>query len=292
MKKLAIVTATANPIEAEPCMLSWIRPGDPTQVYVVYNGIPHQREVVEGWNASDDPRVWGYYSEVFLGMVPAFAIGVQKALDDEADLIACFHDDLEILDPTWVDQVQRIFKVCPHAGLVGFGGALGLAHPHIYQLPYDPMQLARRGFLSNMRDAEAHGQRTTSPQRIAVLDGFSQIGTAAFWRGWRHDSTGRLYEGLRPTSSMAPGWNLFTLMQSWGLVHHAYDAALGAFAKQLGYQVWLAPVACHHYGGRTAVGNAQYQAWAQSQVANGDQGFWREAHRIVYDRFRGILPVN
>lgn len=310
--KMAIVTATAHSIQSQECRVSWTsrQRGTPSpQLYTVVNG--QELTVPEGWGEN----AFGmqvYYSPTFLGVVPAFAIGVQKALDDGYDLIACLHDDLLIEQDGWNQEVYRIFKTCPKAGLVGFGGGLGLADPQIYQKPYDPMQLARRGFISNMRDAEAHGTRVTSAQPIAVLDGFSQIGTKEYWRGL--PQVGRQTVTRCPgcqssgfSVSATPGrcqfcdgfeggareWNnLFSLMESWGLVHHAYDAALGAFAKQLGYQVWLCPIACHHYGGRTAVGNAEYQAWARKQTPAGDQGFWREAHRIVYDKFRGVLPIN
>ena len=291
MQDLAIVTATADPIQSQECRTSWgLKAKTNTRSYVVVNGCGDP-EIADGWTETAF-GTWVYGSRDFLGVVPAFALGVQKALDTGAQIIACLHDDLQVDQDGWDLAVQRIFKTCPKAGLVGFGGALGLGDPQIYQKPYDPMQLARRGFLSNMRDAEAHGSRTTSAQPVAVLDGFSQIGKREFWQGWHRDSSARLYEADRPESSLHQGWNLFSLMQSWGLVHHAYDAALGCFAKRLGYQVWLAPIACHHYGGRTAVGNQAYQQWAQSQVANGDQGFWNEAHRIVYDQFRGVLPIN
>lgn len=289
--KLAIVTATADPTGSAECRVSWDEhlartTGILRKSYLVVNG-EHAgaHDVEEGWHENAF-GLQTYGSKAFLGVVPAFAIGVQKALDDGAEIIACFHDDLLIEQAGWDEEVLRLFKTCPKAGLVGFGGARGLADPNIYQTPYNPMQLARRGFMSNMRDAEAHGARVEAAQPIAVLDGFSQIGRAEFWRGkFRQQPT-------LPAITAVTGTNLFDKMREWGLIHHAYDAALGAFAKQLGWQVWLAPIRCHHFGGRTAVGNAAYQAWAQGQAPGGDQGFWQQAHRIVYDRFKGILPVN
>jgi hypothetical protein len=195
--------------------------------------------------------------------------------------------------------------------LVGFGGGLGLGAADIYQTPYDPMQLARVGFISNMKDAELHGARTTSYQPIAVLDGFSQIGTRRYWQG--HARQGAPAVTLCPTcggKGFAPSARanhcgfcdgqenndtdetLFSLMQSWGIVHHAYDAALGCFARRLGYQVWLAPIACHHYGGQTAVGDPGYHTWAQQQTEGGDAGFWQHAHGVVYHEFKDVLPIR
>jgi hypothetical protein len=223
-------------------------------------------------------------SAAYLGVVPAFAIGVQAALDDGAEIIACFHDDLEILDPTWAEQVLAHFDTHPRCGLAGFGGALGLGSDDIYKTPYNPMQLARQGFRSNMRDAEAHGIRSTVAERVACLDGFSQIGRREFWQAYTPDDDVLIIPRRQG--------NLFGRMQSWGIRHHWYDGALGAFATRLGWETWYLPVACHHFGGRTAVGDAGYAEWARTQVDGGDAGFWEAAHKIGYSNFRDVLPLR
>jgi hypothetical protein len=131
----------------------------------------------------------------------------------------------------------------------------------------------------------------TEAQRVSVLDGFSQIGRREYW------------EGMHQQASVSPvlEGNLFALMQRWGIIHHAYDAALGCFAKRLGWEVWMLPVACHHHGGLTAVANSRYHAWAndrplyadhRGKVHRGDQAFWARAHRIVYDQFTDVLPLR
>jgi len=281
--RLGVVTATLDWMRAEPCVNTWQRTATgPLHLYTVgQGGFPFDQ-----WTPLViDPRagtaqVFGHRQ--VLGVVPAFAIGVRKALEDGCEIIACLHDDLDITSKGWDQDVIHLFKTCPRAGLCGFGGGKGLADDDIYQTPYNPMQLARKQFISNMRDAEAHGQRSEVAQPVACLDGFSQIGMRSFWMAQPRGHGGFI----------VPVPNLFEQMASWGIVHHWYDGALGAFAKRLGYQVWYLPVACHHYGGRTAVGDARYVEWAKQQTPDGDAGFWQQAHRIGYDQFRDTLPIR
>jgi len=291
--RLGIVTATLDYLRAEDCILSWVA-GMPSlvEVYVVLQGQGSTGWTTH-WSESGLYTVQRRVREI-LGVVPAFAIGVQKALEDGCEIIACLHDDLEIQEHGWDETVSRLFRACPRAGLCGFGGGKGLGSDDIYQTPYNPMQLARQGFRSNMRDAEAHGVRSTVAEPVACLDGFSQIGVRAYWQGVPH-----LLLRASPLPDQDP--NLFAYMERLGIIHHAYDSALGAYAKMLGYQVWFLPVKCHHFGGRTAVGDARYQDWASNyqyedqetgRGGQGDQGFWEKSHRVVYELFRDILPIR
>jgi hypothetical protein len=210
------------------------------------------------------------HPEGFLGVVPAFHQGTRIAADAEPapDLVACLHDDCLLQDPTWVAQVVQYFTDHPACYLLGFGGAWGLGEDDCRTAEYRPELLVRKGFMSNMRDAEAHGVRVTTPRRVAVLDGFSLIGRTGF---------------------MLHTWKR---LDRAGVVHHAYDAAFGAEAAACGVEVHLLPVACHHLGGQTAVGDPRYHAWAATQVAGGDQGFWHQAHRIVWEHWQDQLPIR
>jgi hypothetical protein len=258
---IAIVTATTDVERAESCLQSWAaHASGPLVLNVVVNG-----------EASE-----------YLGTVRAFMTGVDTALgkDPAAEIIACLHDDLEILEDGWDDLVARAFRRHPEVGLVGFGGAVGLGHPDIYHTPYDPMQLARIGFRSNLVDAEAHGARSLTPEPVVCLDGFSQIGRREFWQGITRSDLARLR--IRP----------WTYLAEQGFVHHFYDGALGCLARRLGWSVYYLPVRCQHYGGQTAVGDAGYQRWAATQIDGGDRGFWEQAHRIGYDCFTDVLPLR
>ena len=260
-----VVTATTNMQRAEPCLKSWAeRAAVAPMIRVVVNG----------------------QSGPYLGTVPAFRTGVDDALEaTDADIIACLHDDLEILEDHWDETIERAFRRHPEVGLLGFGGAVGLGHPDLYRTPYDPMQLARVGFRSNLVDAEAHGARSLVPEPVVCLDGFSQIGRRAFWQGIRRIDTfgnGTRHLRIRP-------WQY---LQDQGFIHHFYDGGLACLARRLGWDVYYLPVRCHHYGGRTAVGDQGYQRWAAQQIDGGDRGFWEQAHRLGYDCFRNELPLR
>lgn len=265
MTSLVVVTASTHDFpERAHCIASWAPEG----------GVV----VVTQWNGPKDVP--------YLGVVPAFRRVVDLVLEhSSADVIACLHDDVLIRDPRWAGRVEAFFDEHPQVGLLGFGGARGLGDPDLYQTPYAPEQLARRDFVSNLDEAEAHGRRGLVPERVACLDGFSQIGRRAFWEGLRwEDPLGP----LRPTAPLRP----WTYLEQLGIRHHFYDGALGCLAHRAGWETWYLPIRCHHYGGRTAVGDPQYQAWAQTQAAGGDHGFWTHAHRIGYDTFRDVLPLS
>jgi len=280
---LVCLTATTDPDRAYPCLKTW---GGAPFVGVV-NGRPWQPQEKAQEAIGSLSRSWILVPE-YLGTVPAFRLGVDYALErPDAEILACLHDDLEILDPHWASVVEDFFAAHPACGLLGFGGATALGHPQIYQRPYDPMHLARAGFRSNLVDAEAHGQRSLIPARVACLDGFSQIGRRAFWEGCR---AGPEYKA--GISGVYLGGRPLTLLEQLGMRHHFYDGALGCLAARYGWEVWYLPIRCRHLGGQTAVGDPGYHAWATTQDPQGDQGFWQQAHRIGYDAFRDVLPLR
>ena len=217
------------------------------------------RKCTTSWAQRSDGDYPTYTVKGRCGVVPLFAEGLARALrDTKADIIACLHDDVEIKENAWDRQVIEFFDAHPACGLLGFGGGTGLGSADIYHCNYNPMQLARQDFVSNMDDAEVHGRRARlvpdpdethlyAAERVACLDGFSQIGRRGFWQG-------RLRQP-HPTIRQADDQtNLFERLTDLGLVHHAYDAALGCYAKRLGWEVWMLPIACKHWGGQTAVG--------------------------------------
>lgn len=288
---LAIVTATLDPGRSAACRFGWTgRATQPVALYTVQNGTGEEGPQEARWRHTRGVHPgdrWTYRASQILGVVPAYAIGVQKALEDGHEIIACLHDDLEIEEYGWDTRVLKHFKAHPSCGLLGFGGALGLGAGDIYQTPYNPMQLARQRFGSNMRHAEAHGERWLEAQRVACLDGFSLIGRRAFWQGWTPGT--QFAHTIRGS--------LFSLMQDQGVYHHFYDGAAGCYAFRLGWEVWFLPVSCHHLGGVTAVADPRYHQWADAQrvdptAGTGDQQFWLFAHQWGYSEFRDCLPIR
>lgn len=272
MNRLVIVSASTNPNRAVPCLASW----GPTPKILVLNG--PEAEKSSSWQGHVG-NVTTLSQKEYLGTVPAFAAGVDYALEHtDAEIIACLHDDVEMQDADWAKKVIDRFDRQPAVGLLGFGGAIGLGDDDIYQTPYKPVQLARKGFRSNLVDAEVHGVRSLLPERVACLDGFSMIGRRQFWEG--RTPSGEVIE--RP----------FHLFSRLGVHHHAYDSWTGVVASRHGWECWYLPIRARHMGGQTAVGDAGYQAWAKTQNDAGDQGFWEQAHKAFYDNCRDILPLR
>jgi hypothetical protein len=280
--RLCVVTATTNGERAMACLRSWRdRAVYDFPLVVMVNGTSEPQAGLKAL----EPILLRHHVHGHLGVVPAFADGLEVALTHVgAEFFVCLHDDVLIEQDGWDALVLEHMVARPRCGLAGFGGGTGLGAADIYRTPYDPMQLARTHFISNMREAEAHGQRWMVPDRVACLDGFSQIGRRQFWQGVQH--------GGREWSGEGTIENLFRTMEELGIIHHAYDAALGCYAKRLGWETWMIPVACHHFGGVTAVADKDYHAWAETQLEGGDQEFWQRSHRLVYDEFKDVLPFT
>jgi len=241
--RLAVVTATLNRDRAAEAMESWRS------------------------SAAYDWRL--FVVEGQFGVVPAFAEGVSRALENgRTEVVVCLHDDVLIEESGWDLRVLSHFQQHPQCALAGFGGATGLGSVNLYKAPYDPRQLARVDFRSNMLEAEAHGTRTAQLCRVACLDGFSQIGRRRFFeRAW-------------------------PFLKAQGLQHHFYDSALGCLAKRWGEEAWLIPVACHHDGGQTTKRDRAYKTWAFEQDPQGNDGLWAWSHRWAYEEFRDVLPIR
>jgi GT2 family glycosyltransferase len=183
-------------------------------------------------------------------------------------LLAFMHDDVVVQSP-WDQEAQEFFVQHPKCGMLGFGGAKGLGTRDLYKRPYQLQQLARIDFMSNMVDAENHGRRVTTSQQVAVLDGFCQI-----IRREAYEEVG--------------GWKTVLDM---GISFHMYDAAMACLMAEKGWEVWMLPISCVHHGGRTSCSPA-YDEWLCSKGINGDLQVHQEAHRIIYDRFRNVLPLH
>lgn len=310
---LALVIATIDLERSAGCRFSWAGAAqDPIAMYTVASGVP---DADNRWMPLQVSARSGmrhlYTSTALLGVIPAYALGVQKALEEGAEIIACLHDDLRCdgTEPPWDQAVLEHFAQHPQCGLLGFGGALGLGDDDIYQVPYNPMQLARKTFGSNMRHAEAHGQRWTEKRRVSCLDGFSLIGRREFWQGFLAPTPP---PGIPEWDNSGPGEylgqprvypNLFQRMAAAGLVHHCYDSLLGCYAVRLGgWEVWFLPIPVHHLGGQTAVADSRYLDWAiesapscldqKGDVARGDAAHWLRSHRWGYEHFRDVLPLR
>lgn len=181
----------------------------------------------------------------------------------DADVIGFFHNDITIHDVGWDERVLCEFEDAS-VGVVGFGGASGVGHPDIYKIPYDYTQLARYDFISNLTDAEVHGTRFPGKRDVAFLDSMALI-------------------VRRELLDRVGGWPLHYPP------HHGSDLWLCLTARKLGYRVRMVGVSCTHTSG--GKGNA-YVEWIKTTKWGSDEACHREAHKLLYNEFRGVLPCR
>ena len=202
-------------------------------------------------------------------------VGVARALNKgyeltktgccPADFIMFTHSDVLIEEPEWDVKLFNTLDRISNIGVIGFGGAKGIGSPDIYLSPYSIWQLARRGFVSNMRDAEQHGRRMVNEiEPAVVLDGFTLICNSEML-----DVVGGFDEHY---------------------IFHNYDNDLCIRAILEGYHNFVLNVKCHHKGGITST-RSDYDEWLRKQDINGDSEVHKESHTYMYEKFRGNLPI-
>ena len=214
----------------------------------------------------------------------------QQGLEETQEpIVGYVHDDLRVQEKGWDARVLAEFED-PRVGLVGFGGGLGHGDPEMYRKPYELVQLARRGYRSNTKDAEVNGERFKGECDVAVLDGMAlfvrrEVLLKAKWYEQKP-----LPEGRGTPESNPDGWNM---LKGWppthGTWHDAvpigyigYDYWLCCHVRRQGYRIRLAGVACDHLNGKsTGLG---------PQVITGED--FAAAHRYIYDTCRDVLPYE
>lgn len=183
--------------------------------------------------------------------------------ETDTTVIGYLHSDLYILEHNWDQRVLAEFGD-PEVGVVGFVGALGLGHPDIYKLPYDYQQLARYGVVSNLTDAEVHGERWTGSRRVAVVDS-----CAVFTR--------------RSFLERIGGWPVERYPNS----SHCSDLWLCCNARRHDSSIVMVGVACTHRSGGKGLAGSH---WLNTH--GGDTTLHRRAHELIYEDFRDVLPIR
>jgi len=253
---LGVVTATVNKQRAAPCIASWKQHAAASFPLVV---------VENGQNGDD-----------YLGVVSAFRVGVQQLLrEHDCDVVACFHDDLVILDKDWDQIVEGCLAKHPDIGLVSFDGFTAVGDDTLYRGPYNPDQLVR---------CPVADQGEAQP--IVAPADFALIGRRGFWCGFTEAEVrtraSRRHSHPRP----------WAVIDDLGILDHFYDVALGCLARRGGWQVWCLPVRYRHLTGQTTLHDPGYVAWANEEIQGGDRGFWEAAHRIGYEAYKDVLPLR
>lgn len=202
-------------------------------------------------------------SEQNIGVTPAYQKMYELFLrnSSEGDIILFVHDDVEFDQSGWDKRLMKFFEEKSKCAVAGYGGALGIGDPDIYQTPYKLQQLARRDFISNMRHAEAHGRRVDVPTRVAVLDLFAIAARRSFL-----EEVG--------------GWSW------WPHIHHMLDNGLCLLAHRHGHEVWMLPEKVHHWGGQTSTRVDFLRDFGENEST-----IHLDGHRTFYEMFRPELPL-
>ncbi len=168
------------------------------------------------------------------------------------DIIAYIHDDVEIYENGWDQRVLKEFRD-GSVGLVGFAAGRGLGSLDLYEPPYEIRKFARQEFMSNLTDAELHGQRFTGECDVSTFDGL-----AIFVRRSILDACG--------------GWPVGTPISYWH-----YDQWISCETRKQGFRSRIVGVSCRHFGGRSP------------SIISEDSD---AAHLWLYEHYRGVMPMR
>lgn len=221
-------------------------------------------EAVESWQSNQSVATKVALYDATEGDEAGFLTKCDKAWrENEADVIGYLHSDLFIHEKDWDVRVLKEFEN-PNVGVVGFVGATGLASDDIYKIKYDYRQLARENVYSNLTDADVHGQRFAESREVAVVDS-----CAVFVR--------------RGLLSRCGGWPIHQYPNS----SHCSDLWICCIARRHNSLVRVVGVSCtHRSGGKGDAGTK----WLNDR--GGDEKLHRDAHKLIYNDFRDVLPIR
>lgn len=272
-KRLAIVIPVFNQLDTlEECITSFYTNAKykaDIQLILIDNGSTESlpKKLAKFWIKFPFVNIQVYRFEENVGVTKAFNKGIELAKSGccPADFIYFSHSDVLIEEAEWDVKLFKWLDQLTSVGVIGFGGAKGIGSPDIYKSEYVIWQLARRNFVSNMRDAEQHGRRMINEiEPVAVLDGFSLIASVEML-----DSIGGFDEHY---------------------IFHNYDNDLCIRSILAGYSNFVLNIKCHHMGGITST-RSDYDNWLHTHNINGDGEIHAEAHVYMYNKFKGHLPI-
>jgi|SRR5581483_6071566 len=189
-------------------------------------------------------------------------LGVVKSMnqcikESTGDVIAILHNDLSVFEQDWDERVLKVFEN-PRVGLAGFFGAQGTF-----------TNGGRMDAVSNMIEAEYHGERFEGNRRVGHFDGLSLIGRREMF-----EQIGGFDEKYT--------------------FHHFYDRDIALSAHFAGWELWYIGVYCHHRSGVTA-NRQQYQKWIDQKMETkdftGDKASYDASEQYFFSKWRDKLPV-
>jgi O-antigen biosynthesis protein len=240
---------------------------EPHELVIVSNGSSTEENAeLRQWLSELKEKGWVTVlleSDKPLGSTVALNVGVKNT---SGEIIAMIHNDLLIKDQGWDKTLLDFYDNTPNVGLVGFAGAKQLGAPDIYKVPYVLTQLGRAYVYTSLEDHHVHGDQTTEPTNVLVLDGLTMCCRRSdFIRLGGFDES---------------------------YIHHMYDNDLSLTFAYDELNNYVIPITCQHLNGQTA-NFGEYNTWLREEKKkDGDAEIHRISHEIFYEKWRGKLPVR
>lgn len=272
MPKFTVVVPVLNQHDVtERLMESWFALAKSrVSILFIDNGSEQplaEQPFVERWASEHDVRV--HRNEENIGVYPTFQQGMEMT---DSEWVFFSHNDVEMLDWGWDERLETIlFLLTKHhkPGVCGMFGAKGIGTPDIYRAPYEFTQLMRWHChtVQAMHDGDPNASVPLERlwERIAVLDGFSIIVSRRMF----NEALGGKFDHERYP------------------VHHCYDQDICLDSHFGGFENYAIDVNCKHHGGVTST----REKWAED-MGSSDLKIHRAAHKVMYEKFRGRLPVG
>lgn len=190
-----------------------------------------------------------------IGVLPSMQEAYKEA---KGDVIAILHNDVYVLEYGWDSDVVAEFQKDEKLGLAGFLGARGIG-----------VNGGRIFTMSNMVEAEYHGERIQTPQPSIAFDGLSLI-----CRKTMLDSIGGFDQGYT--------------------YHHYYDRDISCANYFSGWRGLTIPIYFHHRSGITA-NRADYGKWIaqkmQTKEGEGDLKSYQLSEKYFIEKWKSKLPI-
>lgn len=206
-----------------------------------------------------------------IGVYRTFQVAAENQfLNGGSDYIFYSHNDVEMLEFGWDEKICQLLleleSKAKSPGVCGMFGARGLGSPEIYKAPYDFRQLVRWDCITVESMVGAGGRLISKPyERVITLDGFSLIVSKSLF-----------VHGLNKKFD----WESYP-------PHHNYDNDICLSSHFAGYANYVLDVDCVHHGGVTST----REKWAEKMNTT-DLQIHRKAHAVMYEKYRGRLPVS
>lgn len=258
--KLSLCIPVMNQLEDTKvswgCHLGTIIDKANTQIVVIDNGSTDgTQEFLERFIFPHFPDHIYHRNEENVGVLKSMNQCIEKS---NGDVVAILHNDVNVFEIGWDKRVMGEFYKDQLLGLAGFLGAQGC-------MPDG----GRMNTVSNLLEAEIHGERVTGTKRVAIFDGLSLIGRRKMFEEVDGFDTDYTY-------------------------HHFYDRDISLESLFAGWHNLMIGVLCHHRSGVTA-NRPEYQTWISQKMGTegftGDKASYDASDSYFKQKWASKLPI-